>query len=594
MVDFTGTDSKTGKPARLVGAIVPQNGQTWFYKLMGDEQIVAQQKDAFIKFIQSANIRCSQCSLKRLVKIFTSLRLTVILLAFAIVLVFIGTLAQVDEGLYNAQARYFRQWLIFGLDLFGHKIPLILPGGYLIGTMLLLNLVAAHIYRFQLSVKKIGIQLAHAGVILLLVGQLVTDMLAHESQMQFCRGPNEIVCRKPAQLRTGFHDATTARTANKSSPFPTNCSRAAAKFKMQNLPFTIRVKSFWKNSEPSFRAPMMQNAPPLTTNGVAANFDFHPAAEAKTMDDKNVPTALIEIIGANGSLGDWVVSGWTSDDGMIEALQQSYAQQLGAHMAQKIIGDLTQPQFIFAGGKKFTFALRPERIYFPFSLKLLKATHTVYEGTDIPKDFRSRVQLQNPQTGENREVEISMNHPLRYAGLTFYQYQMDAGEAARAGRARAVVGVASRAQSGLVDALYRLRDGRRRTRDAIHVSPRRLHFKKENEMKKIFQKWFPPLLMLAMALWFLGQLQPPKDKDFAFNEFGKLPVVFNGRLKPMDSLARNSLLQIREKQTLDTRAVERLERKTENHFRDRMAGERDDESASRRRRGRFFAWTIPI
>jgi len=36
--------------------------------------------------------------------------------------------------------------------------------------------------------------------------------------------------------------------------------------------------------------------------------------------------------------------------------------------------------------------------------------------------------LQNPKTGENREVEISMNHPLRYQGLTFYQYQMSAGE----------------------------------------------------------------------------------------------------------------------------------------------------------------------
>jgi hypothetical protein len=55
VVDFIGTDSKTGKPARLIGAVVPQNGQTWFYKLMGDEQIVAQQKDAFTKFIQSAN-----------------------------------------------------------------------------------------------------------------------------------------------------------------------------------------------------------------------------------------------------------------------------------------------------------------------------------------------------------------------------------------------------------------------------------------------------------------------------------------------------------------------------------------------------------
>jgi len=68
-------------------------------------------------------------------------------------------------------------------------------------------------------------------------------------------------------------------------------------------------------------------------------------------------------------------------------------------------------------------------------------------------------------------------------------------------------------------------------------------------MKKVFQKWFPPFLMLAMALWFFGQLQPARDKDFAFSEFGKLPVVFDGRLKPLDSLARNSLLQIRQTQT---------------------------------------------
>ena len=54
LVDFTGTDAKTGRPARLVGAIMLQNGQTWSYKLMGDETVVAQQKDAFIKFIQSA------------------------------------------------------------------------------------------------------------------------------------------------------------------------------------------------------------------------------------------------------------------------------------------------------------------------------------------------------------------------------------------------------------------------------------------------------------------------------------------------------------------------------------------------------------
>jgi hypothetical protein len=54
VVDMSGTDAKTGKKSRLIGIIAPQAGETWFYKLMGDEQIVEQQKDAFTKFVQTA------------------------------------------------------------------------------------------------------------------------------------------------------------------------------------------------------------------------------------------------------------------------------------------------------------------------------------------------------------------------------------------------------------------------------------------------------------------------------------------------------------------------------------------------------------
>jgi len=70
-------------------------------------------------------------------------------------------------------------------------------------------------------------------------------------------------------------------------------------------------------------------------------------------------------------------------------------------------------------------------------------------------------------------------------------------------------------------------------------------------MKKILQKWFPPALMFIMALWFFGNLSAPKDKDFVFGEFGQLPLTANGRIVPLDSLARNSLLEIREKQTIN-------------------------------------------
>ena len=58
--------------------------------------------------------------------------------------------------------------------------------------------------------------------------------------------------------------------------------------------------------------------------------------------------------------------------------------------------------------------------------------------------------------------------------------------------------------------------------------------------------------MFIMALWFFSKLTPPPDKTFAFTEFGKLPVTANGRIVPLDSVARNSLLQIREKQTINT------------------------------------------
>lgn len=370
--------------------------------------------------------------LKKLAAFFSSLKLTVVLLAFAIVLVFLGTLGQVDVGLYAAQAHYFKQWLVLGLHLFGHDIPLVLPGGYLIGTLLLINLITAHVYRFAFSTRKLGIQIAHAGIIVLLVGQLATDMLAHEMQMHFSEGQklNYADSSRDYELIFGAGDKVTS--------IPEKLLRPGAELTpaQTGLPFTIRVKAHWHNSDLAFRAPMMQNGAPLATNGIAEHFDFFARPNVKTTDQRNVPTVVLEFLTPAGSLGTWVASCWAGDAPLAEAVRDGYAQSVGPAMAQKIAGQLTAPQTIAADGKKFTFNLRPTQVHFPFSLTLLKATHTTYPGTDIPKDFRSRVQLVNPRTGENREVEISMNHPLRYDGYTYYQYQMDAGQLTReAGRA---------------------------------------------------------------------------------------------------------------------------------------------------------------
>ena len=114
--------------------------------------------------------------MKAFLKFFGSIRLTVTLLALSIVLIFFGTLDQVDYGIRHTQEKYFEslfafwsyppQW-IFG-DLLG-GLPLPMPGGYLIGPLLIINLLTAHFLHFKPNWKNSGLALIHTGVVLLLV-----------------------------------------------------------------------------------------------------------------------------------------------------------------------------------------------------------------------------------------------------------------------------------------------------------------------------------------------------------------------------------------------------------------------------------------
>ncbi len=55
LVDVTGPGS--GASTTLIGAIVPHNGQTWFFKLMGPEALVAKEKPAFREFLNTIKPR---------------------------------------------------------------------------------------------------------------------------------------------------------------------------------------------------------------------------------------------------------------------------------------------------------------------------------------------------------------------------------------------------------------------------------------------------------------------------------------------------------------------------------------------------------
>lgn len=54
LVEMSGTDARSAQPAKLTALVVPHGDQTWFYKLMGEPKLVDQNKDAFLKFAQTA------------------------------------------------------------------------------------------------------------------------------------------------------------------------------------------------------------------------------------------------------------------------------------------------------------------------------------------------------------------------------------------------------------------------------------------------------------------------------------------------------------------------------------------------------------
>src|SRR5580698_10968971 len=125
--------------------------------------------------------------MRALYNFFSSLKLTVTLLAFSMLLVLLATFEQVQWGVFEVQKRYFEtlvcmwtypaQWPgANSLDWL--KIPL--PGGFLLGGLLIINLCCAHFRYFRASWKKSGIAILHTGVVLLLLSGFLTAYLQQE------------------------------------------------------------------------------------------------------------------------------------------------------------------------------------------------------------------------------------------------------------------------------------------------------------------------------------------------------------------------------------------------------------------------------
>jgi hypothetical protein len=320
---------------------------------------------------------------------FVSIRLTVALLMLSMILIFWATLAQVELGVWGVQQKFFHSFIVLQeIPHTGISIPAF-PGGYFIGGLLLINLLAAHIYRFRFEWRKAGIQLTHAGLILLLLGELFTGLMSQESLLRLDEGQTKHYSESYRQFELAVMDITDPQF---------NEAVLADKGAVQHpkLPFQVRIQEYYPNASLQMRSQTPGLPPSRATAGIGPGITMMPLALNVKESEGNAPASLVELIAPEGTLGTWIVS-------PLLGQQQTFPYQ----------------------GHTWEITLRPRRYYQPFAVQLLNFTHDVYAGTDIPKNFSSRLRLTTDDHHEDREVLIFMNNPLRYAGLTYYQSGFD-------------------------------------------------------------------------------------------------------------------------------------------------------------------------
>jgi len=351
---------------------------------------------------------------------FANLRITLTLLSFSMILIFVATLEQVRIGIRGAQAEFFESmygiWYyptqFWGGEYFD-SIPIPIPGGYLLGGLLILNLLAAFITRFQWTGKKMGIQFIHLGIIMLLVGQLATQAMQEESRMQINKGESKNYLERFHGVELAFIDVTDAQT-ERVVALPEALLEQGGLHYSEDLPFKVRVLDFGPNCEFNSLPPASKAKGPTAgvNRGViqSANLEIRPKPEDFSSEGMNFGYAVFELLEGAESLGTWA------------AISHPAGNHWWAQINPKM-GDLAfQP--IRMKGRLWGATLRPEREYLPYSIKLLGIANEFYQGTDIPFNFESEIVL-NMEKNESRRALVYMNTPLRHEGKTFYQYQMN-------------------------------------------------------------------------------------------------------------------------------------------------------------------------
>ena len=317
------------------------------------------------------------------VRLLIDLRVTVVCLALLFALTFLGTMHQIDNGIYSAQKKYFESFFTLAAGF----VPL--PGAQLVLWVLVVNLAAATIYRFVYKVRRIGILIIHGGLFALFFGMFFTQYFAQESFLSLLEGEGGNVTTDYFDWEVAVWDP--AGETRRVAAVDAGALAAGNAVSISRYGVELRPQRYFANAQAFSRA---GGAPARWINGSG----IESLQEARVSPDpqENFPGVLLTVVHGAGSA---------------EVLLY------GADVA---------PASVPVEGGRLAVSLRRKHYAMPLVVRLDDFRAEFHPNSDTPSSFESDVTLSTQQF--TRSARISMNHPLRHAGYTFYQasYAIDA------------------------------------------------------------------------------------------------------------------------------------------------------------------------
>lgn len=328
--------------------------------------------------------------------------LATVLMLILLVQTWLATLEQVDYGLHATLRKYFdpQAFYIIGElrlpeEIGGLALKIPMPGGYYVLGLFFLNLVLGGIVRARKGWNKAGTLISHAGILLMIFSAAVTERTEKRGTMDFFEGETSNTAQDYYEYVVEVSEHTNGAPKEvhvirgnylsdlRGEPAPVR------KVLLPNLPFDMEFTRYAPNGRVMS---VNEMAPPAGTPVLDGYYIFdRPTNKATEID---VAACYAKISSRDGSsIPSFILS-----------------------------GDAFQPHTFKVGERVFTFHMRKLLWPMPFSVRLDKATAEYYPNSTKPKRFESIVtRLEN---GSEAKVEIKMNEPMRYEGLTFYQRMM--------------------------------------------------------------------------------------------------------------------------------------------------------------------------